>query len=131
MIKIKESPDYGGAYDIDPRQYFTKDDLLELGECVCEHLNNCYPMTEFQISDINIDENNYLYLEVETYDEEYGASAEFTIDMRKIKKPSDLKDKYWSVFVKSLRESLEDYFISEYDDLGIDTRTGEEFGYYN
>lgn len=97
---------YGGAYDIDPHQYFTRDDLVEFGEHVCEHLNEIFKWN-FSLRDVYIVDYNRVVLEVSNTDTGYEYGCSVNVDMRRIRKPSDLKDKYWGHAVYRLREQIE------------------------
>ena len=87
--------DYGGAYDIEPDMFFTKDDLIELTDEVLNHVQEALPGT-FRLEDAYIggQDNQDVHVEVEWTDT--GCVYTFTqrIDMRKIRKPSDLRDRY-------------------------------------
>ena len=104
-IKNKDiqSSHYGGAYDIDPEQYFTRNDIVEFADEVVDELNSKYNDT-FDVVDLGMDDSTHLYIEVES--EIAWASYIVEIDMRKIKKPSDLT-KYVDVAVYGLSYSLD------------------------
>ena len=97
--------DYGGAYDIDPRQYFIKEDLLELADAVIEKLNDKYTYS-FDIADIYIDEDDSLYIEL-SVDNDFTIYTYVNIDMRKIKKPSDIR-KYMPEIIEDFTRQLEE-----------------------
>ena len=104
-IKNKDiqSSHYGGAYDIDPKQYFTRNDIVEFADEVVDELNSKYNDI-FDVVDLGMDDSTHLYIEVES--EIAWASYIVKIDMRKIKKPSDLT-KYVDVAVYGLSYSLD------------------------
>ena len=81
---------YGGSYDVEDNQYFTKEDITSFGEEVCEHLDETYP-DRFEISELYMKTPTIIHMEVISK-EGNEASAEVKIDMRKVKKPSDIMD---------------------------------------
>lgn len=100
---------YGGAFDIEDDMFFTRNDLVDFGEKVCEILGEIYPDT-FDISDTYIHDNNILFLEVTSKQGNEG-SANFKIDMRKIKKPSDLL-RFADEMAFYLRQDLEELYTN-------------------
>lgn len=83
---------YGGAYDIEDDQYFTKDDIVEFADNVAEKVNNNTGKA-FKVTDVNMDTPTKLYVELE--DAEHGTiSTQIKIDFRKVRKPSDLVKVY-------------------------------------
>lgn len=125
------SASYGGAFDIEDDQYFTRDDLVEFGEEVCNHLDEIYPYV-FDVEESYIDDNK---LHFTAYCDELGeASIEIFIDMRKVRKPSDLKYKYAAEVAGKLRATFDRYYrdinsandipetaidVDDYDELEI------------
>ena len=97
--------DYGGAYDIDPQQYFIKEDLLELADAVIEKLNDKYTYS-FDVADIYIDEDDSLYIEL-SVDNDFTIYTYVDIDMRRIKKPSDIQ-KYIPEIIEDFTHQLEE-----------------------
>ena len=97
---------YGGAYDIDPEQYFTRDDIVEFAYEVIDKLSSKYSST-FDISDLEMSDPKHLYIEVENDD----CMADYTlsIDMRTIRKPSDLM-KYVNRAVTGLSRTIDDVY---------------------
>ena len=83
---------YGGAFDIEDDQYFTRDDIEDAAEYVIDHINETFD-DRFVLGGTWL-ENNTWTVNVQTEDgmEEYEKSIH--IDMRKIKAPRDLKDKF-------------------------------------
>lgn len=105
---IDEAFDYGGAYDIDPSQYFTRDDINEFAEQVVDAIN-----TESQSKVTLISsyiENNVIEVTVDWNGNE--ATATQKIDMRKIRRPQQI-DKY----VKPISDEL----IRQLKEVGFDT----------
>lgn len=99
---------YGGAFDIDPEMYFTRDDIVDFGEYVCEHLNEIFNDT-YDLADVNMIDPSHLSVAVIQNSDEAEFSTTVKIDMRKIKKPHDLKDKYSGNVVFDLRQQIEAY----------------------
>lgn len=81
---------YGGAYDIENDQYFTRDDLNEFGEAVAE-LISLDTKQQAEYAGAWID-NNILTAEFMIDDFDYEVNIK--IDMRKIRRPNDLITKY-------------------------------------
>ena len=97
---------YGGAYDIADDQYFTKEDLVDCAEKVIEHLNETFEDI-FTIADVRLEGTN-IVLEVDG--EQLGWYMEkSTIDMRKIRKPSDLTAKYALDLASKLIAQIKNY----------------------
>lgn len=98
-----EEASYGGAYDIEDDQYFTKEELVEFGEDVVDNLNEL-GSGKVELQSIYID-NNTLEITVD-YD---GSEVTVTqqIDMRKIRSPKDLK-KYRIPVISKMQPELKD-----------------------
>lgn len=87
---MKITCSYGGAFDIDPDIFFSKEELDEFGELVCEKLSKELGVP-IVFDRCTVDPSNgkqMVYVEI-SYD---GASFEqgFIVDMRKIRRPNDL-----------------------------------------
>ena len=111
--ELKESS-YGGAFDIEDDQYFTKEEIVGVAEKVCEHLNETYP-DKFDVSDVYMETPTIIHVEVISKEGNW-ASANAKIDMRKIKKPSDIMkyDVVIGTLVYNLRLELDDLYGDEY-----------------
>lgn len=110
--KAVNEASYGGAFDIEDDQYFTKEEIVEVAEKVCEHLDETYP-DKFDVSDVYMETPTIIHVEVISKEGNW-ASANAKIDMRKIKKPSDIM-KYDVVIgdlVYYLRQELEDLYTA-------------------
>lgn len=105
-MKIYKERDYGGAYDIDPHEYFTRDDLIEFGDLVCDHLNEIY-YDKFSVSNIEINDNEITLTVIRDSDESEFSDV-IKIDMRRIRKPSDI-EKYAGDIVGGLRDDIDMY----------------------
>lgn len=99
---------YGGAYDIGEYDYFTKEELVEFAEMVAEDVfaetgMNC------DVSDVYIvySANGNQTLVIELYNDYDEVSVERTIDMRRIRKPTDLFKIYLDEFVHTFAMEFE------------------------
>lgn len=106
-ISSATSVNYGGVYDIDPKQYFTKDDLMDLADVVLEKVSDAYPVGRFDISDADIN-GQELYLELVELTSGVESGAKFNVDMRSIRKPRDL-NKYANKVAESLIKDFSEY----------------------
>lgn len=119
-INSSKHVDYGGAYDIDPEMYFTRDDLVEFGSDVVDRLNELDHSYTHEIENIYMDTPNTIYISIEDSD---GNTAEQTIavDMRRIRKPQDLQ-KYEETVVTDLHNQFAS-IRADYE-TGIQSSTG-------
>ena len=122
MITINEY-DYGGAYDIDPEMYFTKDDLLEFANEIIDNLYADYDV-DFDLADIFIDDNNELYISIDI-NNDYTINSSVYIDMRRIRKPEDIY-KYETDILDELSTQINEY-IEFYSDALDESETVEIF----
>lgn len=98
---------YGGAFDIEDDQFFTRDDINEFGYDVADQFS-AWADSSFAPSDVYMDTPTKLHLEVfnqEGY-EEYEANIK--IDMRKIRSPRDLY-KYEDEALNQLKDAYFEY----------------------
>lgn len=85
-----QARNYGGAYDVDPEQYFTREDLVEFAQDVIDDIANSQDIL-LDISELSIDGNTItLGLTNEFDNGGFEDTVRFNVDMRKIRKPSDL-----------------------------------------
>lgn len=114
---------YGGAYDVLPDQYFTKDDIVQFAEHVCDILNESYEQT-FKIYDVDMIEPKVLYLAV-TEPEDGGIyDCKIKIDMRKIRNYRSLRDHYADEAVITLMKQIDaayDYDFHHWDSVNSST----------
>lgn len=99
---------YGGAYDILPDQYFTREDIVDFGEHVCDHLNESYDDV-YDIYNVEMLSPTKLHLTVYQKSDEAEFDCTINIDMRKIRKPRDLREKYTTEAVVSLMSQIDEY----------------------
>lgn len=103
-----KSASYGGAFDIEDDQYFTKDEIAEFGNTVCDHLNETFYDT-YYVSDVCMETPKKLVLTVVQKSDESEFTATIDIDMRKIKKPADLMNRYLGDVVYALQQDIKSY----------------------
>lgn len=101
--ELKES--YGGAFDIEDDQYFTKEDIMDLADEVCERLYKEVHET-FDVSDLYM-EGNILHMELES--DSCMVETDVKIDMRKIRKPLDIM-KYALPITNKLLSQVKDCY---------------------
>ena len=104
--KTITSANYGGAYDIDPEQYFTREDLVEFADDVVDRLN-VISYSKFDYTEVYLEPGNDLELTIAWSD--YEDTIKEHIDMRKIRKPSDLCKVYAPLFVNRAKEVFSEY----------------------
>jgi hypothetical protein len=93
--------DYGGAYDIDPKMYWSKDDALALMDAVNE-ISKDIKVTSLYIAKSNIIEMEY----IDKHDNEYELQEVIKIDLRKAGTCKELCDKYAPVLCKATEKEL-------------------------
>lgn len=116
-MKVQAGRNYGGAFDVDPEMFFTKDDLDELTDEVVNHVQESVP-GNCSLSDAWIGGPNNQTVHVEVNWSETGSvyTTEAIIDMRKIRRPSDLRDKYAlaiaGTIIHQMRADAESYELN-------------------
>lgn len=97
---------YGGAFDIDDDQYFTRENIDEFAQHVLEHIDETF-MDEYQIGGVWL-EDRLLTLNIQSLDgmEEYEVTQ--PIDMRRVKLPKDLQ-KYELEMAGKLIDQIREY----------------------
>lgn len=126
--KTITSANYGGAYYVDPEQYFTREDLVEFADDVISHIANSQDIL-FDVSELYIEGNNItLGLTNTNNGGGFEHTVTFTVDMRKIHKPWDLQTKY--------SQKIANMFIDEYnrctadDEIYSSTTSSRKFWYF-
>ena len=107
--------DYGGAYDIDPEMFWTKDDLIEFSDAVCDKLSEKFGY-QYDIADVGAESNNDMYILIEDTTHDIEADVSFRIKMSRIRTPRDLMkylDTVVSEFVKKFEEEYQYYEFDE------------------
>ena len=127
FIRYDESlteANYGGAYDIDPEMFWTKDDLIEFSDAVCDKLTEKFGY-QYDIADVGAESNNDMYILIEDTTHGIEADVSFRIKMSRIRAPRDLMkylDTVVSEFVNKFEEEYQYYDFDEslkedYDDF--------------
>lgn len=105
-----EGTSYGGAYDILDEYYFTRDDLIDFGADIEDYLEDIDHGVYF-INDLDMPNPTTIHVEVYCRNRESYADIDVHIDMRRIRKPSDLNK-----YARRAANDLYDKF-SEYDEV--------------
>lgn len=120
-LKDVTSASYGGAYDVLDDYYFTRDDLIDFGADIEDYLEDI-DHGEYFINDLDMMNPTTIHVEVYCRSREAYADVDVHIDMRRIKKPSDLNK-----YVKPTSDALYRQ-LSEYDiESASESTTGREF----
>lgn len=109
-INSATGANYGGAYDIDPESYFTREDLDELGYSVAELVSLDLDDT-VEYAGAWIEPNNELTVELKSAD--YDSSVTLKVDMRKIRRPQDLTAKYAQKIADESLKQFKDWYQDE------------------
>ena len=107
---ITSSVHYGGAYDILDEYYFTRDDLIDFGADIEDYLEDI-DHGIYSINDLDMPNPTTIHVEVYCKNREAYADIDVHIDMRRIRKPSDLNK-----YARRAANDLYDKF-SEYDQV--------------
>jgi hypothetical protein len=111
---------YGGAYDIDPEMFWTKEEVVDFAYEICEYLGDIFGY-QYDINNVYMDGPRKLYINI--YDNNYiEVESTFDIDMRKIRKPSDLS----KVYGLTIENWFQKAFAREYRDAGLDESLTED-----
>ena len=102
---LKEA-NYGGAFDIDPEQYFTRDDLVEFSDEVISYISD-RDNVMLDVCELYTEGSN-VTIGLSNDSEGFEHKITFRVDMRKIRSPRDL-NKYVS--------SVGNEFLKEYRDI--------------
>lgn len=105
---------YGGAYDIEDDQYFTREEINEFAISVCIGLSKNFGY-RYEPYDVGMETPNKLYISIE---DNNGILVEYTlnIDMRRIKSPRDLYNKYYEIAINIFTK----LFSKEYQAANLD-----------
>ena len=119
-----EGADYGGAYDIEPDQYFTKDDVMEFASLVADELSSKVGVP-FDIADAYMENPKLMSITVTDGESEFTTSIK--IDMRKIYYPKDLMK-----FSKQAVEDIQSQYNAYYEDVTSATNSSNiQGGWYD
>lgn len=115
MYEDLNEASYGGAFDIEDDMYFTKEELVEFAGDIAEEFSKLTGHMNCDVDNVYM-ENDPLALNVDIYDPEDGIShsAYTIIDMRKIRKPSDIY-KYMDRILKQLEDSFHEYHEDDFE----------------
>lgn len=131
-----EGADYGGAFDIDADQFFTKEEIVEFGNYVVDEFNSDlkglnygsrspYYEQDFYLEDVYMETPKLLHLDVSDGDTSY--SADIVVDMRRIRRPADMY-KYASDAVLQLEDAYRDYHGLDIDaSTDVDISADDQF----
>lgn len=90
LIRSLNESSYGGAYDIEDDQFFTRDDIDEFAYEIEDKLNaNPELGKKYRLAGVYMETPKDLYISFVDEDG-YESYNTFPIDMRKIRKPNDL-----------------------------------------
>lgn len=84
---VESAQNYGGAYDIDPSQYFTRDDLDEFAQAVVDAING-EGYSKVELISSFIDDGK---VEITLDWDGNEVSSAIKINMRRIRRPSDIQ----------------------------------------
>lgn len=100
-------PDYGGAFDVEPEQYFTREEINEVGGEVCERLKPLFN-SEFKVTDLYMDDkgDNNLTMEIESLATGEVFFANVKIDRRCGKNPRAMLLKAVKVLVDKFENAI-------------------------
>ena len=93
-------------------EFFTKEEVVEFGDAVCDRLSNLYNDI-FEVQDLWL-EGNVIHLEVESQDEPVYSTGEVKIDMRRIREITDLL-KYVTQMVGNISDDIDVQTLEEVD----------------
>lgn len=105
-LETESNHSYGGAFDIEDDQYFTKEEIVEFGNDVADTLSNV-GYNKFDLSDVYV-EGNKLQLTISATEDGIEESSIVPLDMRKIRKPQDLNRFHKVVVDELIRKFTED-----------------------
>ena len=120
---------YGGAYDIGEDDYFTKEELVEFGDAVADEYNkrNYDGNVTYELSSIYLDpsednKSSKQILEITLGNVDSEIVSKVQIDMRRIKRPSDIY-KYMDRIYEDLKK--EDWLLEDVIESSTNVSTSE------
>jgi len=103
MKRVIKANYYGGAFDVDPEAFFTRDDVDDLADAVAAALEQNDLNVSIESSYVeNNGEAQVTITDADGY--EYTGTAK--VDMRRIRKPSDLAAKYASIIADDIMNQM-------------------------
>ena len=106
---------YGGAYDIEDDMFWTKDDLIEFSDAVCEKLADKFGY-QYDIADVGAESNNDMYILIEDTTHGIEADVSFRIKMSRIRAPRDLMKYLDTVVAEFVKKFEKEYQYYEFDE---------------
>lgn len=107
-IQSSSSTDVTGS--ISAEEFFTKHDLIEFAINVEDEINRrINPKKKFNVSDAYVDGRN---IHIELHNDEYELSGEVSVDMRSIRRPSDIH-KYLKPVVDEMINQYNEYRVDD------------------
>ena len=114
--------DYGGAFDLDPESYFSRDDLIDFEDELERKLGHKARTRAYV-------DGTTLSVDYELDGESYSTPAEVKIDMRKIKRPQDLIKHYLEPIRKIIEKEYKDWTSDSMKDAVEPEAKGQYKGY--
>lgn len=129
------SANYGGAFDVEPEQYFTREEINEVGEEVCERLKPLFN-SEFKVTELYMDDkgDNNLTMEIESLATGEVFFANLQIDRRWGKNPRSMLLKAIKLLVDKFENAINQTSFelsSGVDTVDGSTDTNVEGAVYN
>lgn len=115
-LKVEEA-NYGGAYDIDPEMFFTREDLNELRDSIEEYINLRYGLSSkyskgardvYLITDIDIDKNNIIDVTLEYMATGQEYSTQVKVDLRKVRSIRNFVGAYTHIIGDKLSKLIDE-----------------------
>lgn len=122
--KVDEKLDeasYGGVYDIEDDMFFTRDDLNEFLNVLIDKLDNYFGYS-FDVYDAYLSDPTHFYIELIDENHDINMEYVFEIDMRRIRKPSDLQKYIPETFKHFVQK-----YQNEYDQWNFDESLKEDY----
>lgn len=96
---------YGGAYDINPYDYWSRDDLISLKEAIED------TKPEFKITAIYLKEGDSFDIEyTDKYNNEWSLESDIKIDLRRADTPAALKKVYAPIIIDTINSEIEEHY---------------------
>lgn len=101
---------YGGAFDAEDDQYFTKEDLMEFAEEIMYvlHTNAKGPLATPDYTDLYVDGNQIFITVIDEDGNEF--TDKVSVDFRRIRRLSDLISKYTLPLAERIMAQAEDFY---------------------
>ena len=97
-------------FDIDEDMFFTKEELVELGEVVIDELSSVYPNCTISLNDVYADSASDLTFLFEVYSSDlfdsFISEVKVKVDFRRIRSPRDLM-KYKSQIIREVSADID------------------------